>query len=545
VATVAIVGLTGPGAATALMLAASGVGTVRCVDPLPVSAADVYLSPFLDLDSVGAPRASTVARVLAGSSPQVRAPAMNGTLQSEEDVRNAIAGADFVVCCLDAGQSNLIYKLNRVCLATNTRWLACALSGAEIVVGPGIHPGRTACYMCYRMRAVACAGNPEQAFAYERYLDRHKQDDSGRRENVVFSASIAAGFLGTEVLKELTGVAEPSFTGRLLTVRDRHGHRASCGSAQAVVPIAFPRRHAMPVNSLQDLVSPKVGIIKELAPQARGGDEPLPPFLYTAQLSHFDFHVTEKSERIGAGKGRTKQEAIAAAIGEAVERYCAFQWDPSRTFIAARKDLKGPSIAPSELVLYSEAQYKQSDRGVVNWQESNETTWMQGVELPSGEPVAVPASLVYLVTPPPRPEDFFTPASSNGLAAGPTLDHAVLGGLCELMERDALLIAWMNRLPAIELDLRASGRAARALARHYASFSVDIRAFMLPTDLPASIVMALSLESDPNRPAQVVGMGCHVDPEVAWSRRYTRCVRGVRAERNGSRKPSSRPSPRA
>ena len=218
-ATVAVVGLTGAGATTALMLAASGVGTVRCVDPEPVSATDVYLSPFLDLGSVGAPRASTLTRVLRGSSPQVNAQAVDDPLQSEDEVRNAIAGADFVVCCLDAGQSNLIYKLNRVCLAANMRWLTCALAGAEIVIGPGIHPGKSACYMCYRMRTVACAGSPEQAFAYERYLDRKKHDDSGRRENVVFSASIAAGFLGTEVLKELTGVAEPSFTGRLLTIR--------------------------------------------------------------------------------------------------------------------------------------------------------------------------------------------------------------------------------------------------------------------------------------------------------------------------------------
>jgi len=217
-ATVAVIGLAGPGGATALMLGAAGVGAVRCVDPQPVSAADTYLSPFLEPDAIGAPRAGILAGILRGTAPDVRATAIDEPLLSEEDVRRSIDGVDFVVCCLDAGQSNLIYKLNRVCLETNTRWLTCSLAGGEIVIGPGIHPGRTACYMCYRMRWVACAGNPEQAFAYERYLDRRKQDDSGRRENVVFSASIAAGFLGTEVLKELTGVAEPSLAGRLLTV---------------------------------------------------------------------------------------------------------------------------------------------------------------------------------------------------------------------------------------------------------------------------------------------------------------------------------------
>jgi len=69
------------------------------------------------------------------------------------------------------------------------------------------------------MRSVACAGNPEDAYAYERFLDRRKHDDSGRRENLVFGAGLAANFLGVEIIKELTGLAEPSLVGRILTIR--------------------------------------------------------------------------------------------------------------------------------------------------------------------------------------------------------------------------------------------------------------------------------------------------------------------------------------
>jgi adenylyltransferase/sulfurtransferase len=218
-ADVAVIGLGGAGAATAVALGAAGLGTVRCLDPLPVSATDVYLSPFLGLDAVGMGRAETVVKLLAGSAPQVNAVAGQQPLESEDDIRQAIASASFVVCCLDASQSNLIFKLNRVCLETGVSWIACALSGAEIVVGPGIHPHQSPCYLCYRMRAVACMGNPEDGFAYEKYLDRRKRDDSGTRENLVFSAGIAANLVGLEVLKELTGLSEPSLVGRLLTIR--------------------------------------------------------------------------------------------------------------------------------------------------------------------------------------------------------------------------------------------------------------------------------------------------------------------------------------
>jgi molybdopterin-synthase adenylyltransferase len=217
-ATVAVVGLGGAGASTALALAAAGVGTLRCIDPQPVAVTDVYMSPIFALEEIGRGRAVSLAARIGASAPQVRVSCHEQALESEDDVRTAIAGSDFVACCLDAAQSNLAYKLNRVCLADGTRWIACSLDGAEVTVGPAIHPGQSACYLCYRMRLVACAGNSEAAFAFEKYLDRRKRDDGGRRENLVFGAGLAANLLGIEVLKELTGLAEPSLVGRILTV---------------------------------------------------------------------------------------------------------------------------------------------------------------------------------------------------------------------------------------------------------------------------------------------------------------------------------------
>jgi bacteriocin biosynthesis cyclodehydratase domain-containing protein len=218
-ATVAVVGLGGAGASVALTLAAAGVGSVVCVDPAPVAPADVYFSPYLGLANVGSGRASSTAALIAASAPQVKVDVVDRPMETEDDLRAAVVGADIVVCCLDAGQSNLIFKLNRVCLAENMRWLTCALAGAEVDIGPVMVPRRTACYLCYRMRVIACAGNPEEAFAYEQFLDGRKRDDSARRENLVFAAGIAAGFVGSEVVKLLTDLAPPTMFGRLTTVR--------------------------------------------------------------------------------------------------------------------------------------------------------------------------------------------------------------------------------------------------------------------------------------------------------------------------------------
>ena len=140
-------------------------------------------------------------------------------LHTEDEVRAAIAGSDYVISCLDAGQLNLAYKLNRVSLADGIPFVSCALAGAEVIVGPAVHPGDGPCYMCYRMRSVACAGNPDNAFAYERELDRRQRDDSDRRENLVFSAGIAGNLLAAEVVKQLSGLAPTALAGRLWIMR--------------------------------------------------------------------------------------------------------------------------------------------------------------------------------------------------------------------------------------------------------------------------------------------------------------------------------------
>jgi bacteriocin biosynthesis cyclodehydratase domain-containing protein len=216
--TVTVFGLGGAGALTALSLAAAQVGTLRCIDDLPVGPADPYLSHAFSSADVGNPRTEAFERRMKVVAPETRISIYDGALASDDQIAEAIRHSDFVVCCADPGQSSLIYKLNRACLQERIRWTSCSASGMEVIVGPTVYPFETACYLCYKMRAVACAENPEDAFAFERFLDRRKRDDSGRRENLVFATGIAANLLGLEVLKQLCGAMPSSTAGRIVTV---------------------------------------------------------------------------------------------------------------------------------------------------------------------------------------------------------------------------------------------------------------------------------------------------------------------------------------
>jgi adenylyltransferase/sulfurtransferase len=215
-AVVTLIGMSGAGATAALSLAAAQVGTLRCVDALTVAPADHYFSNLFAPSDVGQGRAQLVAQKIRTAAPQVNTSAHAEALQTDDEVVAAIKGSDFVINCLDAGQSSLIYKLNRACLKIGTRWTSCALSGVEVILGPTIHPFETPCYLCYKMRSVACAANPEDEFAFESFLDRRKQDDSGRRESLVFGANIAANLVSLEAIKEISGALTGNALGKIV-----------------------------------------------------------------------------------------------------------------------------------------------------------------------------------------------------------------------------------------------------------------------------------------------------------------------------------------
>jgi adenylyltransferase/sulfurtransferase len=215
---VAVWGLGGPGASAALALAASGVGGLRCVDALPISHTDPHLIPTFAPAEVGRNRAEVVRAKIVERFPRVEALAVPDPVANDADALRIIEGADLVVCCADPGMATHSYILNRACLKARITWTSCSVSGFEGIVGPTVVPSETACYLCYKMRAVACAANPEDELAHLRRLDRRKRDDSDRRENHAFGVGAVGNLIGLEAVKCLTGIAEPSALGRIIVL---------------------------------------------------------------------------------------------------------------------------------------------------------------------------------------------------------------------------------------------------------------------------------------------------------------------------------------
>jgi ribosomal protein S12 methylthiotransferase accessory factor len=140
---------------------------------------------------------------------------------------------------------------------------------------------------------------------------------------------------------------------------------------------------------------------------------------------------------------------------------------------------------------------------------------MAALALTSNQEVLVPAFLVYFHWDSDRPGDYILPVTTNGMASGPSVEFAACSGLCELIERDAFMITWLNRLPAPRIYFAHFPGIETETLRHYDRFGVELVAFYLKTDIQVPVVMAMLIDRSGRSPAVATGLGCHLDGPTA------------------------------
>ena len=109
--------------------------------------------------------------------------------------------------------------------------------------------------------------------------------------------------------------------------------------------------------------------------------------------------------------------------------------------------------------------------------------------------------------------------STNGLASGNTLNEALLHGLYEVIERDALTRAATTTEPPPALDLRTITGPATSLIDRMRQADIDLRVTLLPSPVGPPCFRA-NIWSDA-LPLVFDGSGCHTDREVALCRALT------------------------
>jgi ribosomal protein S12 methylthiotransferase accessory factor len=272
----------------------------------------------------------------------------------------------------------------------------------------------------------------------------------------------------------------------------------------------------------RDLVSPHTGIIRAIDRFTKPYTEFALPVLWQAELTNFQLRKQQDDLRYGVGRGMTDEQAIFGAVGEAIERYCGGIVDRQQLIFSSYAELNDAYDTLSDRVVYPSAFFSFSDKQYSDpifpflaFDPATQTSWMAALALASNRQVLVPAFLVYFDWESDQPGDYVLPVTSNGMASGPSLEFAAYSGLCELIERDAFIITWLNRLPAPRIYFDHRPGIEAEILRHYARFGIELVAFNFTTDIQVPVVMAMLIDHSGKSPAVATGLGCHLDGPTA------------------------------
>jgi ribosomal protein S12 methylthiotransferase accessory factor len=176
---------------------------------------------------------------------------------------------------------------------------------------------------------------------------------------------------------------------------------------------------------------------------------------------------TREFQPRAGGAGHSLADCANRAMGECLERYASLAYDGGERLVSSYEGLErlGHRSVPFEtLTLFSREQLLSPGFPYKEFTQSTPVGWFEGTDLLSGAPTCVPGQLVSLGYAPGADE--ISPcfySSSSGCALATTAEGALLGGLLECIERDAMVMRWYARLAPPRLDFNVEELLARPL----------------------------------------------------------------------------------
>lgn len=212
------------------------------------------------------------------------------------------------------------------------------------------------------------------------------------------------------------------------------------------------------------------------------------------------------------GKGVSPIQAQVSITMESIERYCSEYMEEYREKLIAGSysglRRRFSVLDPETLILSCDSDYNR-DR---------EINWVWGYDLLREEEILVPACAVYH----PYHEDrtlLFT-THTNGIAAGNTMEEAVIHGLAEVIERDAWSIARYTSsfTDALFIENRPENQFIIEIFGKLEAADIEIVAKDITSDIGVPVIAAFSRDLIHRRMLPIDGLGAHLDSRVAMVR---------------------------
>ena len=199
-----------------------------------------------------------------------------------------------------------------------------------------------------------------------------------------------------------------------------------------------------------------------------------------------------KSSLVAGGKGFELSSSFLSDLGESVERI-------SGAFAFVKKDLEicagsynhlvktgQNALAPEVLPLFADEQYASPGFIFQPFTRDTELTWVKGRRLISEEDIYIPAQLVLFVFLKSPQEIQIGYSSSSGLASHVDEALALVAGITELVERDALMLSWYANIPLrrVEVDQPLSSKKVNKVLKQVKSLPSNVSFWLHDVGFP-------------------------------------------------------------
>lgn len=270
-------------------------------------------------------------------------------------------------------------------------------------------------------------------------------------------------------------------------------------------------------RSLDKLLDPAIGILRELREVPRLASDP--NFFHYAGKACDTFALSSHTSFYNSGGASISRElAIYKAIGEAIERYSSALYEVEDCPLSSFRDAPFACAAPHTFSLYAPAQYDDESFLFVPFDEQTPVRWTASTELVSGQSVHIPAAAVYM------PYTYILGAGdapvmqpiSTGLACHRTLPEAIISGICEVVERDAVMLVWQAMLSCPQIRIETLSDLNYDIVKRLEHNGSKVYMFDITMDhgIP-TILSVLSGENNPALPGYVFAGAADPDPEKA------------------------------
>ena len=239
---------------------------------------------------------------------------------------------------------------------------------------------------------------------------------------------------------------------------------------------------------------------------------------------------------IYGGKGISKDHAKASAMMEGFERYSAEKQEADEVIVANLDEIskKGDFIDPISLNLPKD--FKKENL------ELMQLEWSLAKDIISGEDFYIPTNAVFHPYIPDNQVQSLFKSNTNGLASGNILEEAILHGMLEVIERDAWSIFELTHKNYAQIDLDSiESELVNDVIEKFESKGIKIKLMDFTADINIPTIAA-SADDTVTKDAGLLtlGMGTHLDPEVAILRALTEVAQSRATQINGAREDTVR-----